>query len=657
MVALLLIAAALRFVAWQDAPPGLRFDEMLVFDQTDRIRDGARPIYLDDLAEEPLYHYAFAIAQDTIGPQLFTLRWLSAAFGLIAVASIYALGRRMFSPRAGLIAAALATVAFWSLMYSRVGLRIIALPALVTLAMVFLWRGWQRARRREFVIAGGLFGLSAYTYSATRLLPFVLGAFLIYLFVVRRDLFRRHALNIGLALIIGLIIAAPMAIHIATVPAAERRLGEVQGPLDALQRGELEPLIKSVIVTAGMFAFTGDPEWLYNYPNRPVFDLITGAVFYFGVLRCAARLRQPSQAFVLIWLAFGLAPSMLTWPAASNSHGILAQPPTFLIAAVGLETLIGRAPTAGRAWAIAAGALTILVLSAHAITSVNDYFRVWAVHPVVQREHQAGTARTAHFFVQRPVDGLVFSSGHVTPWNPWTETTFRVIAPRAAAQTRWFDARWSFVFPQGQTELTLITPALDDDPAPLDGRLIEDLFPAVTPSSLATDFFSATQVTSSLHTRLITLTQAAVSWPPDVKSDQAAQLPIVFDDQLALIGYELRRTAVPIGRNIRLTTYWQVQRPPDRPVSIFVHVLNEAGSIAAQWDGFTVASRYLQASDIVVQVHFIPIPPDFRPGVYELALGVYLPRAPGQPRLPIGLDGQPVADRVMLRSVEMISAP
>jgi len=40
-----------------------------------------------------------------------------------------------------------------------------------------------------------------------------------------------------------------------------------------------------------------------------------------------------------------------------------------------------------------------------------------------------------------------------------------------------------------------------------------------------------------------------------------------------------------------------------------------------------------------------------------MALGVYLPRAPGQPRLPIGLDGQPVADRVMLRSVEMISAP
>ena len=655
MVVVLLAATFLRLVAWQSAPPGLRFDEMLVVDQTERIRSGARPIYLDDLAEEPLYHYVFAAAQDVLGPQLFTLRWLSAAFGLIAVASIYALGRRMFTTRVGLIAAALAAAAFWALMYSRVGLRLIALPALVTLAMIVFWRGWQQARRRELVIAGGLFGLSAYTYSATRLLPVVLVALAIYLLIGQRERFRRHAADIGLALIVGLIIAAPLATHIATVPAAERRLGEVQGPLDALQRGEVRPLVESAAITAGMFAFSGDPEWLYNIPNRPVFDLITGAVFYLGVLVCAARFRQAPYAFALIWLAGGLAPAVLTWPAASNSHGILAQPPTFLIAAVGLDALIGRMTAVDRSWSMAAaGVLSMAVLGVHTITAVNDYFNQWATHPVVQREHQTGTARTALYFARRSVDGFVFSSGRVTPWNPWTETTFRVIAPQAAAQTRWFDARWSFVFPNGRTDLTLITPALDDDPAPLDGRLIEDLFPTVEPSPLATAYFSATHVVSSLQTRLITLTRAAVSWPPGVKIDRAAQLPVVFGDQLALIGYDLRRTVVPIGKNIRLTTYWRVVQPDAAPLSIFVHVLSEAGDLAAQWDGFTVAPRYLQAGDIVVQVHFIPIPPAFKPGRYDLALGVYRPRAPHQPRLPIIVDGQAATDRVMLARVEMI---
>jgi hypothetical protein len=103
MVAVLLAAAFLRLVAWRDAPPGLRYDEMLVVTQTDAIRDGARPIYIDDLAEEPLYHYLFAAAQDLFGEQLFTLRWLSLAPGLIAVAAIFALGRRMFNARVGLL--------------------------------------------------------------------------------------------------------------------------------------------------------------------------------------------------------------------------------------------------------------------------------------------------------------------------------------------------------------------------------------------------------------------------------------------------------------------------------------------------------------------------------------------------------------------------
>ena len=74
-----------------------------------------------------------------------------------------------------------------------------------------------------------------------------------------------------------------MAIHIATVPAAERRLGEVEGPLDALQRGEIQPLINSTAITAAMFIAKGDPEWLYNIPDRPVFDLVTGLIFYFAL--------------------------------------------------------------------------------------------------------------------------------------------------------------------------------------------------------------------------------------------------------------------------------------------------------------------------------------------------------------------------------------
>lgn len=660
MIALLLAATFLRFVAWLDAPPGMRYDEMTVVYEADEIRAGARPIYLDGSAEEPLYHYLFAIAQDTIGSHFFTQRWLSAAFGLIAVAAIYALGKRMFNPRIGLLAAALSVAAFWSLMYSRVGLRIIALPAFVLLAMIFLWRGLdqdlrglERPRRSDFIIAGVLFGLSAYTYSATRMLPFILITFSIYLFVFNRAQFRRRGFNLGLALLIGIMIALPMVIHIATVPAAERRLGEVEGPLDALQRGEVTPLISSTLVTASMFIAKGDPEWLYNIPDRPIFDIVTGAIFYAGVFLYLRKFRQVPYAFVLIWLLIGLAPSMLTWPAASNSHGILAQSPAFLIAAVAMDAIAAKAQSLTRA-RVMYGSIIAGVLLIHSVTSINDYFNRWATDNTVRIEHQAGITATARYFGRQPSPmALVFSSGDVMHWNPWSVTAFRMITPMGYRNARWFDARSSFIFPQGQTDLTLINAALDDAPAPLDARLIEDLFPIIGPSPLATQYFSATHLVSSLNTRLMTLTQAAVRWPVGAPIDQSAVLPITFEDRIELIGYDVRRSIVQPGKNIRLTTYWRTQNIGLEPASFFVHVLDERGRIAAQWDGYNFSPQYVQADDIIVQVHFIPIPLDFAEGTYRLELGLYLPTETGQPRVPIMIDGRPVADRVLLSSIQV----
>lgn len=644
MVALLLAATLVRFVAWQAAPPGLRYDETTVVYEADEIRAGARPIYMDGSAEEALYHYLFAAAQDVIAPHLFTLRWLSAALSLVGVAAIYALGRRLFNVRVGLLAAAFATGAFWSLMYSRLGLRIVALTPFVLLAVLFLWRGFTHSRRRDFVVAGLLFGLSAYTYSATRMLPIVLGVFVLILLLFNRPFLRQHGVNLMLTLAIAALIALPMAYHIATVPAAERRLGEVQGPLDALEQGDLRPLVNSALITLGMFNVTGDPEWLYNIPNRPVFDVLTGALFLIAVILCLGRLRQPAYALVLVWLLAGLLPAMLTWPAASNSHSYLAQSPAFLLAALGLDAVAAR-------WPRYSSAVIVASLAVFFTVSLYDYFNRWATSDTVQREHQANVAQLARNVDQLPADRpVVFSSGEVTHWNPWTLTAFRLTAPIGYTTTRWFDARSSFIFPQGQTDLTLINAARDDQPAPLDARLIEDLFPVVEPITTSAAY-SATHLISSLNTRLMTLTQAAVSWPPGVPISRSIGLPLAFGDQLELIGYDVRKPVVEPGKNIRLTTYWRAKERGLAPLSFFVHVLNDQGDIVEQWDGYSYAPRYVQPGDIIVQVHFIPVSTQLPAGHYRLQLGLYQSLT-GQ-RVPIVLEGEPIADRVWLQTVEV----
>jgi hypothetical protein len=645
MVALLLAATFLRFVAWQAAPPGMRYDEMTVVYEADEIRAGARPIYMDGSAEEALYHYLFAAAQDVIAPHLFTLRWLSAACSLIGIAALYTLGRLMFNRRVGWLAAAIAAVAFWSLLYSRLGLRIIAVTPFVLLAMIFLWHGFTRSRRRDFIVSGVLFGLSAYTYSATRMLPVILVGFAIILAIFNRPFLRKHGLNVALTILTATLIVLPMAIHIATVPAAERRLGEVEGPLDALARGEMMPLVNSTMTTVGMFIASGDPEWLYNIPNRPVFDLLTGAIFFLAVLLSLRRLRQPAYAFVLIWLLAGLLPAMLTWPAASNSHSFLAQTPAFLLAAIGLDAVARRWPR----WGTVFIAITLIGFS---VISIVDYFGRWANDDTVRREHQAGIVQIARQVDHLPADRpIVFSSGAVTHWNPWSATAFRLTAPIGYTATRWFDARSSFIFPQGQTDLTLINAALDDQPAPLDSRLIEDLFPTVEAIPAASDTYSATHLVSSLNTRLITLTRAEVQWPIGTPISPAVSLPLDFGDRQELIGYEVRKSIVEPGKNIRLTTYWRAKDRGVEPLSFFVHVLDQQGRIATQWDGYTYSPNYVRPGDIIAQVHFIPIPADFAEGTYRLQLGMY--QSLTGERLPIVIDGQPIGDRIWLQTIEI----
>jgi 4-amino-4-deoxy-L-arabinose transferase-like glycosyltransferase len=644
MVALLLAAAFLRWVAWQAAPPGLRYDETTVVYEADEIRAGARPIYMDGSAEEALYHYLFAAAQDLIAPHLFTLRWLSAALSLVGVAAVYTLGRRMFNPRVGILAAAIATGAFWSLLYSRLGLRIIALTPFVVLAMLFLWRGFTRARRRDFIISGVLFGLSAYTYSAARMLLVVFIGFPIMLAVFDRPFLRKHGFNFALTVFTAALLVLPLAYHIATVPAAERRLGEVEGPLDALAQGDVQPLINSTLITAGMFIATGDPEWLYNIPNRPVFDLLTGAIFFGAVMLSLRRLRQPAYALVLIWLLAGLLPAMLTWPAASNSHSFLAQTPAFLLAAIGLDALAARWPKYG-------GILIVMVLAVFFTVSLVDYFGRWATDDTVRREHQAGIVQIARQTDQLPAERpVVFSSGEVTHWNPWSVTAFRLTAPLGYTATRWLDARSSFIFPQGQTDLTLINAALDDQPAPLDARLAEDLFPVVEPLVTSSASYSATHLVSSLSTRLITLTQAAVAVGAGPISSSIS-LPLDFGDRLELIGYEVRRPIVAPGKNIRLTSYWRAKDRGAEPLSFFVHVLDAQGNLAAQWDGYTYAPYNVQPGDIIAQVHFIPIPANFAEGTYRLQLGLY--QALTGERVPIVIAGQPVGDQIWLQPIEI----
>ena len=87
------------------------------------------------------------------------------------------------------------------------------------------------------------------------------------------------------------------------------------------------------------------------------------------------------------------------------------------------------------------------------------------------------------------------------------------------------------------------------------------------------------------------------------------------------------------------------------PVEIFETGVDPQGNTAEQWYGCTDSPYYVQPGDIIVQVHVIPMPPDFAEGTYRLQLGLYASKT--GIRVPIQIDGQAVTDRILLQSIDV----
>jgi len=368
LVLLILVAFFLRVWRLDEVPPGWRDDELIdVLVISQKALDGDIQLYYADASgNEGLYHGLNAIMYGLFGATPWGMRGLSAILGTLAIPAVYVLGKRLYDQKVGWIAAALLTVSFWSLMYSRFALRQIMTPLLALLAFICFWRAISRHRPRatrgpiydlrltiyDWIGTGVFLGLGFYVYFASRGVPVILLAFVVAMGVVARPRLRQIWPGLLLMAVVTFLLVAPLFIVLAQQPDAEARVSEVGVPLNRAREGDFSLVIAYTIRTLGMFHATGDDEWLYNIPFRPVFGLV-GAVFFWvgvaiavgNVVRsawCVVRKKPMPSAFtvtlsplfLLFWWGAGILPGFLSVPAASLGHTIVAQPATYILAAL-----------------------------------------------------------------------------------------------------------------------------------------------------------------------------------------------------------------------------------------------------------------------------------------------------------------------------------
>ncbi len=119
---------------------------------------------------------------------------------------------------------------------------------------------------------------------------------------------------------------------------------------------------------------------------------------------------------------------------------------------------------------------------------------------------------------------------------------------------------------------------------------------------------------------------------------------VTFGGLARLIGYDLALPADDIapGTSFELTLHWQALAASDRPYAVFVHLVDEAGTIRGYGDaepgnGAFPTPGWL-SGEYLADVHTVSVAADTLSGMYRLAVGFYDPASGERLKTPEGGD-------------------
>ena len=440
------VAACLRFYKLGEIPPGLSGDTAYKGLAANRILEGERPIFFEEIwgGVEPMYMYLLAGFFQLFGSTPVAIKALSALIGTITVPIFYLLVRELFQSRGtALLAASWLTVSFWHISYSRLGWEIILAPLLAILTTLFLWRGLSTNRWEEFVWAGLFLGASLYTYQAMRFLPIFIISYLAYRTLTDKGFCRAHTVKLTAFLLIAVCVFLPLGGYFVThSDAFLRRAREVSifNP-EKNPRGPIQSLTSNAVKTMGMYSFQGDRSSRHNLSGRPALDILTSAWFILGLLTSLVNRRNPAYSLLLFWLITMSLPPIISdpWTVPHFSRSIGALPAACLFPAIGVQAACkwvkARWPSR-TAHRVFTAAVSVLLLASLAAT-FRDYFIVWASASDLRTDYFDGqfqdVATTMNVLDDRdgvwivPISAL--ASPHDEPGHYTVEFLYRGEAP------------------------------------------------------------------------------------------------------------------------------------------------------------------------------------------------------------------------------------
>ena len=362
---------------------------------------------------EAIQFYLVSWGADLFGTGMSfrTLKLISVLEGLALIPLMIWLGREVVDTETGFFAAALLAVSWWHTSLSRLALRIVLTPLLLTPVIITLIRGIRTGSRRSWLWAGFWLGVGVYGYQAMRIAPLIaLAAYLIsiggpllralrsgaqkhpdatYDRIVAVNTIQRQTTNFVFAGLIAFAIFVPMLRVWKDYPDQlwNRVVNRTTESEVAIQGTASEVFVDNYADALRMFNVAGDTSWFTSVPGAPMLGTVTGALFLLALVTWVIRLRvrnDPVDYLMVATVLVMLLPSALAIafpvenPSATRASGVI--PVIFLMAAWPL-TLISQAwrrsfgPFIGT---LSSGLLIAVLIGVAAVSSFNSYFNLYA---------------------------------------------------------------------------------------------------------------------------------------------------------------------------------------------------------------------------------------------------------------------------------------
>jgi hypothetical protein len=515
------------------------------------------------------------------GRDEISLRWLSAAWGLLSVALTLSLGRLWFGDGAGLAAGGAMALNLFALYYSQEARMYAQLSALALASVWFLSHALRRLRPMDWLLLAAVNSVGLYTHYLYPLWMLLQG-----LFFLGAWLEKRYTGLSGAYVAVNLL---TLALFAPWLPIAYRQLTTWGAqPADLPLTARLESLWP--LLSGGV---EGD--------SSQVLSLALFAGIFCGYLWAGPPARAKG-----LWLLAGVAllsASLLFSDAYRPANLKFLLPATFALSLAlggGLQGWLQQ----GRFRFVVAGALATLWLGSFAVQTPRLHY-----DPALRRDDYRAMAQ---WIAQTGQEAVILNGA-----SQWDVYTYYARTPNV------------YPLPRGLG---------GDDVATRD----ETLALVARYRRLAVLFWGegerdpnaivkrtldahAYEVHSQWFGDVRLVFYRVLDPPPLVPT---VPLAVSFGRQLRLEGYALSADALPLGDVLGVTLFWGAEAPITTRYKIFVQLLDPQGRLVAQHDSEPAngdAPTPTWGSGVQIRDnHGVALPTDLPMGTYQLIVGVYL---------------------------------